>query len=152
MTKQAQRTDPETIKMTNGEIEARLGNPAFAKAVKRNFPVKTSYWLGRCLKKMEEEFRHHSEKINELVENLAEKEIDGKTGNPRVKRRPDGQPVWGKSQEKAEVELKELREIEVDLGFQKICLDLEACEKRGLEVSPEDFALLIPFFEEVKQD
>ena len=140
---------PETIKLTNGEMEAMIFNQAFAKAIKQPFPVKTAYWLGRALDRLQQEYKPYQKLVQEIVEKYAERDEQKK--NRPVKRKPDGQPAWGANEKKAQAEIEELKAIEVDLGIHRIALDLEACQKMNLTPSPESFALLMPLLEEIAE-
>lgn len=148
----------ENIILTNGEIEMLMFNPAFSQAIKKQFPFKTSYWLGRSLDKIKQLVKPFQEKVDEVLEKYAVKEKDKETAENKPKRRPDGQVVWGENEKVAGEALKELREIEVDLGIQKIELDLDQFEKyyedlpaedKKLVPAPDDLAMLMPFFKEI---
>lgn len=147
----------ETIILTNGQIEMMMFNQAFSAAMKKQFPFKVNYWLGRILDKIKHLVEPYQKEANAVIDKYAEKEKD-KDGEEKPKRRPDGNIVWGKNEKAAGDALKELREIEVDLGFHKIELDLDALEKyyddlpaadKKLIPAPDDLAMLMPFFKEL---
>ena len=147
----------ETITLTNGQIEMMLFNQAFSNAMKKQFPFKVNYWLGRILDKLKHLAEPYQKEVNAVIDKYAETET-GKDGEEKPKRRPDGNIVWGKNEKAAGDALKELREIEVDLGFHKIELDLDALETYYADLpaadkktipAPDDLAMLMPFFKEI---
>ena len=147
----------ETITLTNGQIEMMLFNQAFSNAMKKQFPFKVNYWLGRILDKIKHLAEPYQKEVNAVIDKYAETET-GKDGEEKPKRRPDGNIVWGKNEKAAGDALKELREIEVDLGFHKIELDLDALETYYADLpaadkktipAPDDLAMLMPFFKEI---
>jgi len=141
------KKNEKTITLTNGDIENMMFNPAFKQAVKQSFPVKTAYWLGRALDKVTQNYKPYQKAVNEIVEKYAEKEMIEK--KERVKKKADGQPVWGENEEKATADLEDLKAIEVDLGIRPIKLDLDACEKMRLTPSPESLAVIMPLLEDI---
>lgn len=130
----------QTIKMTNGQIEAMMFNPAIQEAIKQSFPVKTSYWLGRAFDKVEQLFKPFKMKVDSIVEEYAKRDDKNE-----IIRNESGQPNWGENFKDALAALAELRAIEIDLGINQIEINLDVCEEKGIVVSSETFMVLRPF-------
>jgi len=146
------------ITITNGRLEFMMSSPRFSEAVKKIFPFKISYWIGRAVDRMDQLIRDFQKSVDQVIEQYAEKEKDKETGEEKPKRRPDGQVIWGKNGKLAADALSELREIEVDLGIDLIEIDLDKLDEyfKGLPAAdksriptPDDLALLMPFFKPI---
>lgn len=146
-----------TIIIKNGLIEALMNNQAFTAAIKRDFSFKISYWLGRCVNQMEKRYNDFRKQVDIVIEKYAEKEINPKTKKERPRLRPDGQVVWGKNEFLASQALKELREIEVDLGINLIEIKVDdvdayykslSSDNRKNLPTPADMAMLALFFKD----
>lgn len=124
------------IKITNSYFE-RINNPAFQELLKKPFPVKTAYWLGRVVEKLRQVAGHYFEAKQRLIEKYAEKGPDGKTSldkNGFLKITDFDNFVN---------ELQELQKIEIELRFNPIKLDLD----KAPDLTVEEMGILLPLIE-----
>lgn len=135
-----------TIKLTLEQIIGMLNNPAFHKALERNFPFKNGYWLGRIQGQMMEEIKKYQEGRQKLIEKYAEKDDNG---DPIVLDEKTGEVEFGDNRSIVTKETEKLLKDTIDIGFNFIDIDfdsLEEKEKRGEKDLPtgKDFGALAP--------
>ena len=130
------------MKVSNGYMERVLTSESTKAILARPLPIKVSYWLAKAMEKMEQEVRVYLQKKQEIIDTYAEK-ADGET-----KTTPDGGVVFGLNTEKAISEFAELQKIEVELGIDKIKIDLEKMP----DLSVQEISLIMPLLEIVDGD
>jgi len=135
------------IKVTNGYLDGLGSNSLFQDLAKKPFTAKTSYWLARAFDRIQKEGAIYFAERQKLIEKHAKRyEKDGGEGERKWKKGDmisDGKNVslddvvgFGK-------DIKELIEIEIDLGLKKIKFDLDkepAC-------TVEEMTVLVPLIE-----
>lgn len=102
------------MKITNLQMVASV--PAFNELNKLKLPVKTSYWIAKASRLIEESMKDYREALTKLQQKHAELDDDGK-----VKTKED--VVIFKSPEAFQEEYAELLSLEVELNLKKISLD-----------------------------
>jgi len=139
------------IKVTNGYLEMIGSNSLFQELAKKPFTAKTSYWLARVFSQLQKEGEIYFAEKQKLIEKHAKRyEADGEEGERKWKKGDmvsDGKSVSLKDAEGFVKDMKELTEIELDLGLKLIKFDLDkepAC-------TVEEMTLLVPMIE-VKED
>ena len=116
-----------------------LNFPTAVTVMGKDFPLKFSYWLSRIVRKISDEMKEFMVKKNELLKEYAEKDKDGK---PVL---TNGRTFVGK--ENAEVfaeKYNELADIEIDVGFYYLELDLD----KGPALTPTEITWLLPLLKE----
>lgn len=130
----------ETIKITHAQIEALMASPGSLEAIKTKLPTKAAYWLARAIVKMQQIFKVYKDQQQEIVKAHAVKDDKGKPVS-----QPNGNVVWEPDQEaEAGRKLKDLAEIEVDLGIHPIEID-----PLPESVTIESMILLMPLLKEI---
>lgn len=137
----------ETI-VVKSEYCARMNDPVTQQILKRSFPVKTGYWISRALDKIRQETKAYNISRNKLIETHADKEKQ-KEAEKKGTATP-GQTIL-KDVNAFNQEIETLNEIELDLGIDKMDIDLEVLEawlkERGeKELSVGELEFLLPFF------
>ena len=139
------------IKITNGYLEQIGGNTLFQDLAKKPFTAKTSYWLARVLSQLQKEGEIYFAERQKLIEKHAKRhEKDGGQGDKTWKKGDivsDGKNVSLENAERFVKDMKELTEIEIDLGLKKIKFDLD----KEPSCTVEEMTLLVPLIE-VKED
>ena len=132
----------ENIKLKNEFFELAI-TKTFTAVMRKPFPIKTSYWLARIYDRIQKLGRVYFEQKNEIIKKYATKDEKGKTKTNGI-----GDVEFGKNHEVASAEFDELQSIEVDIGIQPIEIDFEACEKKGITLTAEEMAMLLPLMVE----
>ena len=139
------------MKITNKDVQALFMNkPAIF--VNRDLPVKTMYWLARLEKKLIDVLTDFNEERNKFIMDFCKKDDKGfpvinKTTNQfEYESKDDLDKVTGK--------IIELMNLEIDIPFEKIRINLEditkwneEAEKKGKEkvINPDEIAVLLQF-------
>jgi hypothetical protein len=105
--------------------------------MEKDFTARTAYWLAKVIQKVETEANAYFTQKQKLIEKYAAKDENGKMVSL------DGGRVKLEDSEKFQAEFKELLEIEVDFGIEKIPFDLD--REPGMKI-PE-MNMIIPFIE-----
>jgi len=139
------------IKITNGYLEMIGSNSLFQELAKKPFTAKTSYWLARVFSKLQKEGEIYFAEKQKLIEKYAKRhETDGGEGERKWNKGDmvsDGKSVSLNDMDGFMKDIKELTEIEIELGLHKIKFDLDkepAC-------TVEEMTLLVPLIE-VEED
>ncbi len=155
MPKQKQaKTKTETIKIDNAYFE-KMSGEVFQGLIKKNGfeAVKPRYWVSKALAKIESESKHYLKNKQDLVDKHAIKhQEDGERKDEKgkvIQKWKKGDPIVlpnGSVQfEDGNVflkELKELQEIEIDIGIPRVQFD------EPPDVTIEEGMLLIPILED----
>jgi dipeptidase len=118
------------IKLTNKQIvNIVTSQETIKKLLNRDFRSKTSYWLNKSLKKIEQEYQHYETARQKLLDKYAEKQTENgenfKKGD--IKTKKNGQAVFtNDNQEKFNQEVEALLDIELEIDINLIDFD---CEK-----------------------
>lgn len=149
----------EEIKMLNIMIDAFF-NPKSPitnqiMIASRKAPgAKTAYWLARALDRGRTLHSNYAEVKNNIIEKYADHDGSGaiivdKSGNVKFADK--------ESEENAKKEIKELNELEVPFGINKVTIDLDFIQEREKKINDasklfttEDMGFLLPFIEEPK--
>lgn len=105
--------------------------------MEKDFTARTAYWMAKVIQKIESEANAYFTQKQKLIDKYAAKNEDGSMVSM------DGNRVKFLEPEKFKAELKELLEIEIDFGFEKIPFDLD--REPGMKI-PE-MNMIIPFIE-----
>ena len=106
----------ESIKLTNGEIEGIMQATATMDMIKKQLPLKSAYWLARTIDKMKNLYKVFKAEQQTIIKEHAQLKEDG---SPQADDKD--RVMWTPGQEEmAGEKLKELSDIEVDLGISKI--------------------------------
>ena len=139
------------IKVTNGYLDTLGSNSNFQDLAQKPFTAKTSYWLARVFDRIQKEGAIFFAERQKLIEKHAKRyEADGEEGERKWKKGDmisDGKSVTLNDVEAFSKDLKELTEIEIDLGLHKIKFDLD----KEPVCTVEEMSLLMPLIE-VKED
>ena len=139
------------IKITNGYLDTLGSNSNFQDLAQKPFTAKTSYWLARVFDRIQKEGAIFFAERQKLIEKHAKRyEADGEEGERKWKKGDmisDGKSVTLNDVEAFSRDLKELTEIEIDLGLHKIKFDLD----KEPVCTVEEMSLLMPLIE-VKED
>ena len=139
------------IKITNGYLDTLGSNSNFQDLAQKPFTAKTSYWLARVFDRIQKEGAIFFAERQKLIEKHAKRyEADGEEGERKWKKGDmisDGKSVTLNDVEAFSKDLKELTEIEIDLGLHKIKFDLD----KEPVCTVEEMSLLMPLIE-VKED
>lgn len=126
------------IKIYLGEIDPIL--TSLDSLINKELPIKLSYSLSKLVKTLESEFKILSEKRNKLIDKYAEKDDKNKfitiieQGKQRVK-------IKEESMEECNNKLQELFNIEVEINFEPISIDLLG----DISISAKDLLVLDKF-------
>lgn len=139
--------EKETIKVKSVYCEM-LGDPVARQIMARIFPVKTSYWISRAFDKIRQEAKAYGEARNKLVTEHTDDEKYEAQKKAKTAR-PDQVPL--KDVNAYNTDLALLHEAELDLGIDKVEVDLEVLEawlkERGeKDLSVGELEFLLPFF------
>lgn len=143
----------KTIKVTNSYIAKVMPtifngqviqNPVAESLKKKKLPTLMQYWSRRALDKITQLFKAYEETRQELIQQHAKKDKEGKVvpaddkGNVSIENMVDFQK-----------DINELMEVEIDLGINLIKIDLKAWEddKRYDILSGEEMDLLWPMLD-----
>jgi len=139
------------IKVTNGYLDTLGSNSNFQDLAQKPFTAKTSYWLARVFDRIQKEGAIFFAERQKLIEKHAKRyEADGEEGERKWKKGDmisDGKTVSLNNVEAFSNDMKELTEIEIDLGLHKIKFDLD----KEPVCTVEEMSLLMPLIE-VKED
>jgi len=139
------------IKITNGYLDTLGSNSNFQDLAQKPFTAKTSYWLARVFDRIQKEGAIFFAERQKLIEKHAKRyEADGEEGERKWKKGDmisDGKTVSLNDVEAFSNDMKELTEIEIDLGLHKIKFDLD----KEPVCTVEEMSLLMPLIE-VKED
>ncbi|MDD5048443.1 MAG: hypothetical protein PHH09_05885 [Methanoregulaceae archaeon] len=139
------------IKITNGYLDTLGSNSNFQDLAQKPFTAKTSYWLARVFDRIQKEGAIFFAERQKLIEKHAKRyEADGEEGERKWKKGDmisDGKSVTLNDVEAFSKDLRELTEIEIDLGLHKIKFDLD----KEPVCTVEEMSLLMPLIE-VKED
>ena len=139
------------IKVTNRYLDTLGSNSNFQDLAQKPFTAKTSYWLARVFDRIQKEGAIFFAERQKLIEKHAKRyEADGEEGERKWKKGDmisDGKSVTLNDVEAFSKDLKELTEIEIDLGLHKIKFDLD----KEPVCTVEEMSLLMPLIE-VKED
>ncbi len=130
------------IKVQNSYFEG-MNNPIFQIIIKKSFTTKTSYWLARVFDKLQSEAKIYFAEKQKLIEKYAKRHEKDGEGFKKGDIVSDGQTVDLKDATIFRKELNELLEIEVEIGLNKIEIDLE----REPSCTVEEMGLLLPLIE-----
>lgn len=131
----------ESIILTHAQIEGILNSPAIVGTIRKTLQLKQAYWLARAIDKMRGIYKVYKEEQQEVVNLHAEKDKNGRTASD-----DKGMVKWIEGHEEAAGrKLKELAEIEVDLGINRISLDFDRPEAA---FTTEDLLILLPLINE----
>jgi ABC-type sugar transport system ATPase subunit len=135
-------TKPETIIVTHAQIEAILSSQSMVSTIRKALPIKQAYWLARSLDKMRQVYKIYKESQQEIIQEHAQlddakKPVADEKG--LIKWKPEHEAAAGEA-------LKELGDIEVDLGINRIELNID---DPGQQFSIEDMLLLLPLIKEL---
>jgi hypothetical protein len=135
-------TKPETIMVSHAQIEAILSSTSMVSTIRKALPIKQAYWLARSLDKMRQVYKIYKESQQEIIQEHAQlddakKPVADEKG--LVKWKPEHEAAAGEA-------LKELGDIEVDLGINRIELNID---DPGQQFSIEDMLLLLPLIQEL---
>lgn len=144
------------IELTNKQIVDIFSQQAVInKLFNRDFKPKTSYWLTKIFKHLEQEIKHYETARKKLLEKYAEKyESDGEEKNKKnevikkwnvgdIKTDEFGQAVFNGTREQFDAEIKELFEISVPIGIDLIEFD---CEKQP-DLTIKEMMILEPLIQ-----
>ena len=110
------------------------------------FTATTSYWLARIFDKVRSESRFYFQQKKKLIEKYAKRRMtDGKKwkkGDIIM----EGDNIMLKDSKKFNEELSELLEIEVDLNFEGVKMDLE----KEPSLTIDEMTILLPFIKEIE--
>ena len=129
----------DTIKITNEYIEKVVNSPLSMDIKKKEFPIKTAYWIARCFDKIKKLADTYLEEKKKLINKYAIEKDE--QGNAKMQ---EGM-ISLSDPNKFSEELKELLDIEIDLGINKIKIDLDKCPNLTLE----EMDILLPLIEEI---
>jgi hypothetical protein len=140
MAKEQQKS--ETILVSHAQIEAILSSQSMVSTIRKALPIKQAYWLARSLDKMRQVYKIYKESQQDIIQEHAQlddakKPIADDKG--LVKWKPEHEAAAGEA-------LKELGDIEVDLGINRIELNID---DPGQQFSIEDMLLLLPLIKEL---
>ena len=131
----------ESIKLTNGQIEGIIQAKGTIETIKVSLPLKPAYWLARAIEKMRDLYKIYKGEQQSIIDAHALKKEDG---TPQAD--SEGRVLWAPGQEQiAGEKLKELAEIEEDLGINKIDIS-----KASDNFSVENMLILMPLITEPK--
>lgn len=123
-------------------VENFMNSELLAGVMKKQLPVKLSYFLAVILDKMDKETKIYFEKKKEVAEKYAEKEVDG-----RMKTNEAGAVMFSnESIAAAEADFIELANVDIDLGVNKFDIDLDKLP----DLSVEEMLLLKPLFKDIE--
>ena len=130
----------------------KLGEPATQSVLSKSFPIKTGYWISRAIEKIRQEAKAYTDQRNKLIEEY-QKKPEELTEEEKKAKMPVGQ-VFLKDVKAYEASLAELQMAELNLGIDKIKVDLDVLDKwfkergeKGLTVAEMEY--LLPFFDVV---
>ena len=147
----------KTIKVKSVYCEM-LNEPITQQILARSLPTKMSYWISRAIEKIRQEAKAYGDQKDKLIkehEDIKKRDDEKKKGDclacGRKGELPPGQ-TFLKDALAFQKEQFVFQEIEIDLGINKIKIDLDDLEKwfekrneKGLTGS--EFEYLLPFFE-----
>ncbi len=144
------------IEITNLYIENSNQSPIFQNLVKKSFPVKTSYWLSKAFEHLRRESKIYFEEKKKLIEKHAlrhTQEGEEKDGKGKVIRRWKEGDVQADASgnvtitdvEEFQKGIRELQEIKITLGVNRIKLDLD----KAPDLTVEEMTFLLPLIEEI---
>lgn len=140
---QKKKKDPDetnkSIRLSAGIAHGLVTSPIMDQVLKKQFPIKTSYWLARILRKIQSELTDFNRLRQTLLEKYGEK--DPKTGRLAV---INGAVDLGKNMAAFQKDYAELAEIELDIGFYPLPIDLE----RWPDLSIDEMLWLAPLLAE----
>ena len=135
------------IKVTNEYLNMIGNNSLLQDLAKKSFTAKTSYWLAKTFDRLQKEGAIFFAERQKLIEKHAKRyETDGEEGERKWKKGDmisDGKSVSLNDVEGFSKDMKELAEIEIDLGLHKISFDLD----REPACTVEEMSLLVPLIE-----
>lgn len=151
----AKKKEDEMIKVKSVYCEM-LDSPVVRRILDRPLPVKTGYWIGRAIEKIRQEAKAYMDQRDKLIkehEDTKKRDEEKKKGDCDVCGRKGELPgqTFLKDQQAFQKELSVLQEVKIDLGIEKISVDLDELEKwlekrneKGL--TGAEFEFLLPFF------
>lgn len=104
------------MKIKLGQIKSR--HQALCMVAKKDLPAKLSYYIGRNILKLQEEFSCYEKMRVEIAKKFAQKDENGEF---LVK---DESFVFGENEKVFDDELKELNETEIDISFDMVSVDI----------------------------
>ena len=130
----------------------RLAESVTQKILAKSFLIKTGYWISRAIEKIRQETKAYTDQRNKLIEKYGKKPEE-LTKEEKEAKMPPGQ-VFLKDVKAYEADLAELQTAELNLGIDKIKVDLDVLDKwfderkePGLTIAEMEY--LLPFFDVV---
>ena len=138
--KKKKKTKAPVIVIKAGVADAMLNSPVMLVVKKKDFSLKFSYWLSRIVRKIADEMREFQEKKRELLKEYARKDEKGEPIVTNGQMFVDQQFV-----EKFNEKYNELADIDINVGFECLELDLD----KGPKLTSEEVDWLMPLLKEV---
>ena len=129
---------PVTIRIAAGLAQELISSPVMGQVLKKEFPVKTSYWLSRILRRLQSEMVDFNQQRHALLEKYGAKDEKGQFIIVA------GQVQLGENAQVFAQAYSELAEIEIDVGFHPLVLDMERCP----DLTTEEMLWLAPLLAE----
>jgi|GEM_PF-4572174 len=129
----------EKVKVKNSFFETfRMNQGIINGILTKDFPVKTGYWIGRSIDKLNSESKVYFDQKDKIINKYSSKGEDGKpetdeNGNLKFENFEE----FSKS-------LIELQQIEIELDVNFVEVDLDELEKKNITLKPLE-VMLMPF-------
>jgi hypothetical protein len=128
------------IKIYLGELDSIL--MSLKSLVNKELPIKTSYSLSKLMKNLETEYKLLMEKQSEFINKYAERDDKNKiVMSEKDEFGRQGAKIKEGLMEECNIKLNELYDIEVDINFQPISIELLG----DISISPKDLLVLDKF-------
>ena len=143
-----EETKSEFITVTNSYIMNLLdpNNTLFQELVKKELPVKVSYWITRAITKMTGFMVDFESERTKIAEKFAKRDDDDEI--IKVKGEDGRESLQIDNLEDFNVKFMELLNIEVDLGIKPIKYDVD---NDNCMLSIQEMMLLMPLLEEIEE-